>query len=249
MGSMGFELTQPALIPHLRARLLAGGAMERLALEATLLGWNEAPSAGHLNERYVLRRVIEEGLLGEEHDVQWNARRLRFEVSQAGRKVVIASVDEGMQGSVVEVLPDPGNPDELKELLGELFNSFVGEKGIDGLVFARDPESDKTIHVNLIQVKTGRWGRKIATRDASAIISKAEKGWKKLTDRLGAVFGTRYTFSLGSFTLITNKTIEIPARALLESDSTLPGSKMILDQEDFKRDILDDDLKTRLGAA
>jgi hypothetical protein len=247
-GPARYELAQPSLIPFLRETLSAGGAMERFAVEATLRGWDRAPSAGHLNERYVLRRAAEEKLLGDEphHHPQWNARRLRFVLKGAPKRVVVESVGEGAPDSRVGELPANRRPIALKELLGELFNSFAGEQGIDGLVLARDPQSNTTIHVDLIQVKTGRMSMSIDRGEMNGITARAEAGWEMLLENLLAVFAERYSFTRRSFTLITNKTIEEPARdALVVYQQPFPESK-IIDQEGFKRRILDADLRTRV---
>jgi hypothetical protein len=248
-NSGSYELAQPSLIPSLRARLKDGYRMERFALEATLSGWDRSPSAGHLNERYVLRRVAEEELLGDElRHPQWNARKLRFDLTKTPKRVVLESIGAGAPGSNVEILPAPGHPGELKGLLGELLNSFAGERGIDGLVFTRDPQKDETIHVDLIQVKTGLMSKSINVRAMKGIMARADAGWTLLVGDLEAVFGPRYSFTRRSFTLITNKTIEEPARAaLVLYQQPFPGSA-IIDQKSFLQDILDDDLRTRVNS-
>ena len=241
----GLQLAQPALIPHLRNELSAGGTVERLAMVQTLLGWGGAPSPGHLNERYILRQVAEKCLLVWNGKVAWKSRRLKLAKGRV--EIVPLPTADGMddtQGEQVVHL--------LKSLFGELFNSFTGEEGIDGLAFRPTPRDTTAVEVDVVQIKTGRWPQAMDASAMNAVIYKAREGWSKLTETLRSVLKTgKLTRKLklvpGSFTLITSKAVDQAVEQILMDDATFfPLRKTIIAETSFTRDVLDDDVKLQV---
>ena len=231
-GSGMYELAQPALIPGLRVELSAGGTMEHLAMQATLLGWDGAPSAGHLCERYILRRLVEERVAPFNRGVRRNARRLVF-----GAEGITISPIVAERGEEVAV-------NSIQGLKGELFNSFRGETGIDGLIFEVPEGRAVTVLVDAIQVKTGRLDREVDSREMKAIVEAADAGWRIVRGHLTSNFrGVKFQWR--SFTIVTSKEVQPDAQRVFNTlkvkERHILGKKVVLNQ------ILDEDMKRRVG--
>ena len=204
----------------------------RLSLQGTLGGWGEGVgSPGERFEQYLQERYA------HSRNVRHERRKLTFTgEKKEGEHMfwlrvpgVAAEGGDGAGGGAAAANCRADDSDMLSfdELRDVLFDVTV-DRGLDGFIVTRVDEDAHTIHLQVLQIKTGRKGKQITLGGPAnqwnpddttmrGILVKAARGAQAFRDSVNKVYKsarkTAPTLKFELFTCITNKTLNAEATA------------------------------------